>query len=309
MQARLRAAGLRPISNVVDVTNYVMLELGQPLHAFDLDTLREGRIVVRRARVRARRSPAIDGTEVALEPEMLVIADAERPVAIAGVMGGLETEVTERTTDLLLESAHFSPASVRRTAKRIPLSTASSYRFERSVDPNGVLHAADRAAQLIVELAGGRVSQTVVDQYPRASSRSRSSFGPSAAAICWAWPCRTGRSEITWIGSGIKSTGGEDGAVAGDGAHLPTGPDDRGGPDRGGGASLRLSGTAGDAAGRGGGRGRRQPAGPIGVATARAASGAGAERGAHQYADRAPPGCSAAVWNNPRHGRSAPPSS
>src|SRR5439155_8570772 len=123
MQTRLRAAGLRPISNVVDVTNYVMLELGQPLHAFDFTTLREGRIVVRRARP-GETITVIDGTEVALEPDMLVIADAERPVALAGIMGGLETEVTEGTTDLLLESAHFSPTSVRRTAKRIPLATA-----------------------------------------------------------------------------------------------------------------------------------------------------------------------------------------
>jgi phenylalanyl-tRNA synthetase beta chain len=166
LQARLRAAGLRPISNVVDVTNFVMLELGQPLHAFDLATLREGRIVVRRARP-DERITTIDGTEVPLEPEMLVIADAERPVAIAGVMGGLETEVTAKTTDLLLESAYFSPASVRRTAKRIPLSTPASYRFERNVDPEGVVRAADRAAQLIAELAGGQVSRTLVDAYPR----------------------------------------------------------------------------------------------------------------------------------------------
>jgi phenylalanyl-tRNA synthetase beta chain len=166
LQARLRAAGLRPISNVVDVTNYVMLELGQPLHAFDLATLREGRIVVRRARA-GETLTVIDGTEVALDPDMLVIADAECPVALAGVMGGLETEVTAGTTDLLLESAHFSPTSIRRTARRIPLATGSSYRFERSVDPDGAARAADRAAQLIVELSGGQVSETRVDQYPR----------------------------------------------------------------------------------------------------------------------------------------------
>jgi phenylalanyl-tRNA synthetase beta chain len=166
LQARLRAAGLRPISNVVDVTNFVMLELGQPLHAFDLATLLEGRIIVRRARP-GERITTIDDTQVSLEPEMLVIADAKRPVAIAGVMGGLETEVTADTTDLLLESAHFSPASVRRTAKRIPLSTPASYRFERSVDPEGVVRAADRAAQLIAELSGGEVSRTLVDAYPR----------------------------------------------------------------------------------------------------------------------------------------------
>jgi phenylalanyl-tRNA synthetase beta chain len=177
IQARLRAAGLRPISNVVDATNYVMLELGQPLHAFDLATLNEGRIVVRRARP-GETITSIDGTEVRLEPEMLVIADASRPVAIAGVMGGLETEVTEGTWDVLLESAHFSPASVRRTSKRIPLSTASSYRFERSVDPEGVARAADRAAQLIAELAGGSVSQTLVDNYPRPIEPTTVEFRP-----------------------------------------------------------------------------------------------------------------------------------
>jgi phenylalanyl-tRNA synthetase beta chain len=177
LKARLRAVGLRPISNVVDITNYVMLELGQPLHAFDLNTLRGGRIVVRRARP-GETLTMIDGTEVTLEPEMLVIADAERPVAVAGVMGGLETEVTEVTTDLLLESAHFSPASVRRTAKRIPLATASSYRFERSVDPHGVVRGSDRAAQLIAELAGGRVSETLIDVYPRPIEPASIRFRP-----------------------------------------------------------------------------------------------------------------------------------
>jgi phenylalanyl-tRNA synthetase beta chain len=162
LQRRLALAGLRPINNVVDVTNYVMLEQGQPLHAFDYATLQEGRIVVRTARP-GERIVIIDGTEVALQPEMLVIADAERSVAIAGVMGGAETEVTDRTTDLLLESAHFDPVSVRRTSKRIPLSTAASYRFERIVDPAGVVRALDRAAALIAELAGGTVSETLID--------------------------------------------------------------------------------------------------------------------------------------------------
>jgi phenylalanyl-tRNA synthetase beta chain len=166
MQRRLIAAGLRPINNVVDVTNYVMWEMGQPLHAFDYRTLREGRIVVRRARP-GERIVTIDGTEVGLQADMLVIADAEKPVAIAGVMGGLDTEVSAETTDLLLESAYFDPVSVRRTSKRIPLVTAASYRFERHIDPEGTLHAADRAAALIAELAGGVVSETVVDCRPR----------------------------------------------------------------------------------------------------------------------------------------------
>jgi phenylalanyl-tRNA synthetase beta chain len=165
MRKRLEAAGVRSINNVVDVTNYVMLELGQPLHAFDLKKLAESRIIVRRARA-GEPIVAIDGTEVSLQPDMLVIADGERPVAIAGVMGGQESEVSDDTTDILLESAYFHPTSVRRTAKRTGVSSASSYRFERGVDPNGVLRASDRAAQLLAELAGGTVSETVIDVYP-----------------------------------------------------------------------------------------------------------------------------------------------
>jgi phenylalanyl-tRNA synthetase beta chain len=177
LQRRLIAAGLRPINNVVDATNYVMWEMGQPLHAFDYGTLREGRIVVRRAR-RGERIVTIDGTEVALREEMLVIADAERPVAIAGVMGGLETEVSPGTREILLESAYFDPVSVRRTSKTIPLMTAASYRFERHIDPEETLRAADRAAALIVELAGGEVSETVVDCRPRRLEPRRVSLRP-----------------------------------------------------------------------------------------------------------------------------------
>ncbi len=165
LRKRLEAAGLRSISNVVDVTNYVMLELGHPLHAFDLDLLAQHRILVRRAHP-GEKLLAIDGTEVALQPEMLVIADGERAVAIAGVMGGRDTEVHDGTVNILLESAYFNPTSVRRTSKRCGISSAASYRFERGVDPNGVILAADRAAQLIAELAGGTISQTLFDVYP-----------------------------------------------------------------------------------------------------------------------------------------------
>lgn len=165
MKRRLEAAGVRSINNVVDVTNYVMFELGQPLHAFDLKKLAESRIVVRRAQA-GEKIVAIDGTEAALQPDMLVIADGERPVAIAGVMGGQDSEVSDDTTDILLEAAYFDPTSVRRTSKRTGVSSPSSYRFERGVDPNGVLRASERAAQLMAELAGGTVSETVIDVYP-----------------------------------------------------------------------------------------------------------------------------------------------
>lgn len=165
LRRRLEAVGIRSISNVVDITNYVMFELGQPLHAFDLDLLREARILVRRARA-GEGIEAIDGTRVQLEPEMLVIADGERPVAIAGVMGGSDTEVSGGTTSVLLESAYFQPTSVRRTSKRVGIASAASYRFERGVDPEGVVEALDRAAALIAALTGGMVSKTLFDVYP-----------------------------------------------------------------------------------------------------------------------------------------------
>ncbi|MHB9133586.1 MAG: phenylalanine--tRNA ligase subunit beta [Armatimonadota bacterium] len=162
VQRRLLEAGVRPINNVVDATNFVMLELGQPLHAFDLDTLTDHTIVVRRARDEEPFT-TLDGVERLLTGNMLVIADPSRPVALAGIMGGLNTEVTADTTNILLESAHFDRTSVRRTARANGLSTESSYRFERIVDPAGVVRAADRAAQLIVEWSGGSVATGVID--------------------------------------------------------------------------------------------------------------------------------------------------
>lgn len=167
VRRRLVLSGVRPINNVVDATNYVLLEMGQPLHAFDHARLKRGRIVVRRA-VKGERIVTLDGLERPLEPGMLVIADAVNPVAIAGVMGGLATEVTGTTQDLLLESALFQPVSVRRTAKALTLSSESSYRFERGVDPQGVDRALDRVAAFIVGLAGGRVARGLIDvQAPR----------------------------------------------------------------------------------------------------------------------------------------------
>ena len=155
IQRRLKAAGVRPISNLVDVTNYVMLELGQPLHAFDLARLAGGRILVRRA-ADGERIRTLDGVERALDSEMLVIADAARPVAIAGVMGGEGSEIGPETTDVLLESACFQKAAVRGAARRLGLATESSHRFARGVDVEGVERASRRAASLMLELAGGR---------------------------------------------------------------------------------------------------------------------------------------------------------
>jgi len=165
MQKRLRAAGVRPISNVVDVTNYVMMEFGQPLHAFDCDTLLESRIVVRRA-AKNEILVSLDGVNRELTPDMLIIADVRNPVAIAGVMGGLETEVTEKTTNVLLESAYFNPASIRRTSKMLGLRSDASIRFEGGIDPAGCRRSADRASQLLQQISGVQVLEGVVDNYP-----------------------------------------------------------------------------------------------------------------------------------------------
>ncbi len=156
MQQRLTTLGLRPVNNVVDITNYVLLECGQPLHAFDFDKLRGRRIVVRRA-APGEKLFAIDQREYALAPEMCVIADAERPVAIAGVMGGLETEIGPATQNVLIEVAEFTPMSVRDTARRLNLHSDSSYRFERGVDRRNLDWASRRCAELILELAGGEL--------------------------------------------------------------------------------------------------------------------------------------------------------
>jgi len=171
LQARLEAAGLRSINSVVDVTNLVMLEFGQPLHAFDLGKLRGGVVRVRAAE-RGEKIATLDGQVRELDPEDLVIADAEGAVAIAGVMGGVESEVGANTSDVLIESAHFQPSRVRRTARRLGLQTDASYRFERGVDPEGCGRAAARAARLIQELAGGTVSRGEVEALGEASPRT-----------------------------------------------------------------------------------------------------------------------------------------
>jgi phenylalanyl-tRNA synthetase beta chain len=162
---RLRAAGLRPINNVVDVTNYVLWEMGHPLHAFDGNHLADRHVVVRRARP-GETVVTLDGQTRALADTMLVIADPERAVAVAGVMGGGNSEVGPSTRTVLLESAYFAPGSVRRTAKALGLSTEASYRFERGADIEGLRNALDRAARLIAELGGGRVAAGVLDAYP-----------------------------------------------------------------------------------------------------------------------------------------------
>jgi len=166
LRQRLEAIGQSSINNVVDVTNYVMFELGQPLHAFDLDRLGEHRIVVRRARP-GETMHTLDGVRRALAKDMCVIADAARSVAIAGVMGGAESEIGFSSRNILLESAWFDPISVRRTSKALGLRTEASYRFERGADPEMAELASRRAAELIQQLAGGEILAGVVDAYPR----------------------------------------------------------------------------------------------------------------------------------------------
>ncbi|HEY4330885.1 MAG TPA: phenylalanine--tRNA ligase subunit beta [Phycisphaerae bacterium] len=161
LRRRLESIGLRPINNVVDVTNYVLMELGQPLHAFDFDTLDGKRIVVRRA-AEGEKMMAIDGHEYALQPHMLVIADGKEPAAIAGVMGGKVSEVTTSTRSILLESARFDPLSIRTTSRALGLKSDSSYRFERGIDPAMAETASRRAAQLILQIAGGELAQGAV---------------------------------------------------------------------------------------------------------------------------------------------------
>jgi phenylalanyl-tRNA synthetase beta chain len=163
LKARLRAAGVRSISNVVDVTNYVMLALGSPLHAFDYETLHGGTVIVRRA-TKGEKLRTLDGTDRAVEASDLVIADADRAIALAGIMGGAETEVTDGTTSILLEAANFEPVSLLRTSERLALRTEGSNRWEKGVDPYLAGPAATMATRLIVELAGARWSGAADEQ-------------------------------------------------------------------------------------------------------------------------------------------------
>jgi phenylalanyl-tRNA synthetase beta chain len=162
VRLRLRRAGMRAINAIVDATNYVMLERGQPLHAFDCNRIAEHRIVVRRAGA-GERLVTLDGAERVLEPSDLVIADARAAIAIAGVMGGRDSEVGAETTDLVLESAFFAPTTVRRTSRRLGLPSQAAYRFERRIDPAMVPEALDAVAALIVRLAGGKVAPGIVE--------------------------------------------------------------------------------------------------------------------------------------------------
>ena len=162
LQNRLISVGLRPINNIVDITNFVLMEYGQPLHGFDFDRLAENRIVVRKANA-GEKFITLDSKERILSEDMLLICDGQKPVGLAGVMGGLNSEIETTTTRVLIESAYFNPASIRKTAKTLGLNTDASHRFERGIDPETTPIALDRAAQLMVELAGGTLVPGVID--------------------------------------------------------------------------------------------------------------------------------------------------
>ncbi|MBM3173023.1 MAG: phenylalanine--tRNA ligase subunit beta, partial [Chloroflexi bacterium] len=178
MQQRLLNSGMRPINNIVDVTNYVMLEYGQPLHAFDYSRLRGRKIVVRRAN-NGEVIISLDGVERMLSPEILVIADGERPVAVAGIMGGLDTEVTAETTDVLIESANFNQGTIHRGSLSLKLGSEASLRFEKGLSRELPIVALRRATQLMAELAGGCVAKGIADAYPGKQKEKPVSFAVS----------------------------------------------------------------------------------------------------------------------------------
>src|SRR5262249_12884610 len=191
---RLEATGQRSVNNVADITNYVMLEMGQPLHAFDLRRLRGARIVVRTARS-GEKITTLDGEERDLTPVMLVIDDCERRGAVAGVKGGEDSGIAETSTDVLLEAAYFAPARVRATSKALGLSTEASYRFERGTDPEIVAPASDRASALIAEIAGGEVLNGLVDVYPLKVERDWIDFRRARSTVVTGLKIELGEAE------------------------------------------------------------------------------------------------------------------
>ena len=165
LQEKLESIGLAPINNVVDITNFVMMETGQPLHAFDFDELAKGNIIVRRAG-KDTEFTTLDGKDHTLEPDMLMICDGEKPVALAGVMGGENSEISDSTTRVLVESAYFNPVSIRKTAKKTGIATDASHRFERGVDPDGTIKALNRAVSLMAQICDASIARGIIDEHP-----------------------------------------------------------------------------------------------------------------------------------------------
>ena len=209
MRVRLAACGVRAISNLVDVTNYVMLETGHPLHAFDLDRLR-GAVQVRRAG-RAEKMKTLDGVERPLQESDIVIADGSGPIALAGVMGGAESEVSDGTTSVLLEVATFDPRSVRRTSKRLGLRSEASHRFERGVDANGIPYASKRAAAMLARLGGGAVAGEGIDRYPQQAHPRPVTLSAHGLARLAGFeiPLETAAAKLSAIGIATSPDGGD----------------------------------------------------------------------------------------------------
>ena len=211
LQQRLESVGIGVINNIVDITNFVLMEYGQPLHAFDYHKLTENRIVVRRAAV-GENITTLDEIARELTPDMLVIADAEKPVALAGIMGGYDSEITETTADVLLESAYFNPSNVRATAKALGISTEASYRFERGADPSIVPAALDRAAQLIAELTGGTICKGIVDVYPGQQPLNRIQLRPERVNFILGTAIEAAEMVqiLSYLDFDVKANGAED---------------------------------------------------------------------------------------------------
>ena len=182
LASRLRKVGLRPVNNLVDITNYVMMELGHPLHAFDLKTLKGAELHVRRARA-GERLVTLEGAERVLEDWMILITDGERPASLAGVMGGRDTEISDATTDVLLEAAWWDPVTIYRTGRALGLSSDASYRFERGADIEACAVALDRCAHLVASIAGGEVAVGALDLYPGRRPARTVEFRPSRASM------------------------------------------------------------------------------------------------------------------------------
>jgi phenylalanyl-tRNA synthetase beta chain len=209
MQERLIASGLRPINNIVDISNYIMLEYGQPLHTFDYDRIRSKKIIVRRA-ANDEMITSLDGVDRKLNDQMLVIADGERAVAIAGVMGGANSEITEHTTNILVEAANFNQFNIHNTSAALNLFSESKYRFERGISPDITLPALKRALQLISELGGGEVEKGLIDVYPGKKPERQIELSQEKLVKLLGMDFSTGEIIETLSSVGCKCSGAED---------------------------------------------------------------------------------------------------
>lgn len=203
LKKKLKAVGLRPINNIVDITNYLLYETGQPLHAFDLNMLKDNIIIVKSAETDTK-FVTLDSKERVVPKDSLFICDAEKPVALAGIMGGENSEISEKTTNVLIECAYFNPTRIRKTAKKLQISTDSSYRFERGCDPNNVIYVVNRTAKLIQELAGGEICKGIIDVYPEKIPNKVIDFRLGRVKQILGFTVEKGKIESIFKGLGFK---------------------------------------------------------------------------------------------------------